>query len=68
MLDRNGVFQFDDLVVLRKSRGPAVLMEIGVIVNRRDEARISSRKVRSRYIDAVVRVLKRHIRLDNPGS
>ena len=65
-LDRNGVFLFDDLRVLRLSRGPAVLLEIGVIVNRRDEALVSSRKVRSRYIDAVIRVLKRHIRLEDP--
>ena len=63
-LDKNGVFRYDGLLVLRKAQGPAVLMEVGVIVNPRDEAFVSVKKNRRRYIEAVVTALKRHIRLE----
>lgn len=36
--ERNGVYYYDNLHVLRVSAMPAVLLEAGVIVNRRDEA------------------------------
>ena len=63
-LDKNGVFRYDGLRVLRNAQGPAVLMEVGVIVNPRDEAFVSVKKNRRRYIEAVVTALKRHIRLE----
>jgi N-acetylmuramoyl-L-alanine amidase len=35
--ERLGIYNFDELVILRKSRVPAVLLECGVIVNREEE-------------------------------
>lgn len=37
-----GIYRFDDLVVLKASRMPAVLVEAGIIVNRSDEAVLAS--------------------------
>jgi N-acetylmuramoyl-L-alanine amidase len=38
LIDRwRGIYRFDDLVVLKTTRMPAVLMEAGIIVNRQDE-------------------------------
>lgn len=36
-----GIYRFDDLIVLKKATIPAVLLEIGVIVDAKDEAYIS---------------------------
>lgn len=33
----NGIYYFDDLVVLKTARSPAVLVEAGIILNRHDE-------------------------------
>lgn len=38
---RLGIHRFDDLVVLRTARVPALLIEAGVIVNPREEARLA---------------------------
>lgn len=53
-----GVYSFDDLIVLKASHAPAVLLEAGVIVNPVDEAMITSDSFRSIVSDAVVEVLK----------
>jgi N-acetylmuramoyl-L-alanine amidase len=37
-----GIYQFDDLIVLRKATYPALLFEAGVIVNRADEPVLAS--------------------------
>jgi N-acetylmuramoyl-L-alanine amidase len=43
LLDKDtGVYRYDELVVLRKSRMPAVLLEAGSIINRDEELRMSS--------------------------
>ncbi len=38
---RLGIHRFDDLVVLRTARVPALLIEVGVIVNPQEEARLA---------------------------
>lgn len=46
LLDReNGVHQFDNLVVLKQATVPAVLLEIGVIVNPQEAVRLSQSAV-----------------------
>jgi N-acetylmuramoyl-L-alanine amidase len=40
--DKVGVYRYDGLFVLRSSAAPAVLMEAGIIVNRRDELVLAS--------------------------
>jgi N-acetylmuramoyl-L-alanine amidase len=39
-----GVYSYDELVVLRKTRMPAVLLEAGSIINRDEELRMDSRE------------------------
>jgi N-acetylmuramoyl-L-alanine amidase len=43
LLDKDtGVYRYDELVVLRKTRMPAVLLEAGSIINRDEELRMSA--------------------------
>ena len=51
--EMRGVHYFDDLVVLKTAKQPAVLIEAGVIVNPRDEQRVASEEGRNRLADAV---------------
>lgn len=48
----NGVHYYDNLVLLRHARGPALLFEAGVIVNRDEELALSSEPRRKRMADA----------------
>lgn len=48
-----GVHYFDDLVVLKTAKQPAVLIEAGVIVNPLDEQRVSGVEGRRRLADAI---------------
>jgi N-acetylmuramoyl-L-alanine amidase len=50
---QKGVYAFDDLVVLKGARMPAVLLECGVIVNRREEEILNTKEYRSRIIHAI---------------
>ena len=56
---RNGVHYYDNLIVLKTARTPAVLLEAGVILNRDEEARVQSEEVRKRIAAAVADGLKR---------
>lgn len=42
----NGVYYYDDLVVLKTAAMPAVLLEAGIIVNRQEELRLEDSKLR----------------------
>jgi N-acetylmuramoyl-L-alanine amidase len=48
-----GIYQYDDLVVLKYNMFPAVLIEAGVIVNRKEELVLSSQARRDLFSDAV---------------
>ncbi len=48
-----GVYWFDDLVVLRTARQPAVLVEYGVIVNAQEEKRLAEPAVERKLAEAV---------------
>ena len=50
---KNGVHYYDNLIVLKTARTPAVLLEAGVIVNRDEEMRMRSEEVRKRIANAV---------------
>lgn len=55
LLDRNlGIYQFDDLVVLKKSKVPAVLLEIGVVVDKFDEAYVTRTDHQESIVNAIV--------------
>lgn len=48
-----GVYRYDNLVVLRDSRLPAVLFEAGLIINRKDELVLSTQERRSLLARAI---------------
>src|SRR5207249_11897081 len=56
---KNGVHYYDNLIVLKTARTPAVLLEAGVIVNRDEELRVQSEEVRKRIAAAVADGLQR---------
>ncbi len=51
--EENGVYYYDNLVVLKTARQPAVLLEAGVIVNRDDEAALASGEARQKMARAI---------------
>jgi N-acetylmuramoyl-L-alanine amidase len=53
-----GIYAFDDLVVLKTARMPAVLVECGVIVNRAEEENLNSPAYRKRLVDAMGRAIQ----------
>jgi N-acetylmuramoyl-L-alanine amidase len=55
----NGVHYYDNLIVLKTARTPAVLLEAGVIVNRDEETRMRSPETQRRIAAAVARGLER---------
>ncbi|HTF13250.1 MAG TPA: N-acetylmuramoyl-L-alanine amidase [Burkholderiales bacterium] len=56
---RNGVHYYDNLIVLKTARTPAVLLEAGVIVNRDEELKAQSEETRKRMAAAVADGLQR---------
>jgi N-acetylmuramoyl-L-alanine amidase len=52
-----GLYRFDELLVLRKTKIPAVLLEVGVIVDDQDEAYVASKINRAAMIDEIVKAL-----------
>jgi N-acetylmuramoyl-L-alanine amidase len=55
----NGVHYYDNLIVLKTARTPAVLLEAGVIVNREEELKMRSAETQKRVAGAVARGLER---------
>jgi N-acetylmuramoyl-L-alanine amidase len=51
--ERNGVHFYDNLGVGKTAKMPSVLVEAGVIVNRKEEARMLDPEVRSRIAQAI---------------
>lgn len=55
---RNGVYYYDDLVVLKSANMPAVLLEAGVIVNRMQEQVLSDIRTQNRIAGAIAQGLQ----------
>lgn len=51
--NEKGIYLFDDLIVLKGAKMPAVLLECGVIVNRDEERNLNDPKYRGRLIEAI---------------
>jgi N-acetylmuramoyl-L-alanine amidase len=59
VLDKQkGIYAFDDLVVLKMAKMPAVLLECGVIVNRAEEKNLNDPGYRKRLIGAICRAVQ----------
>lgn len=56
---RRGIYAFDDLIVLKTATMPAVLIECGVIVNRREELRLRDRARQDRLVAAVAAAISK---------
>jgi len=54
----NGIYQFDDLIVLKSAEYPAVLFEAGIIANRREELELRRLRFRNKAADAVTRAVE----------
>lgn len=52
--EKRGIYQFDDLVVLKKTAIPAVLLEVGVIVDKNDEAYVSGAENQQAIVNAII--------------
>lgn len=48
-----GIYQFDDLIVLKTATMPAVLVEAGVIVNRDEELQVTKSDYQAKIVDAI---------------
>ncbi len=55
--ETNGVHYFDDLVVLKTARQPALLLEAGIIVNRDDEVTLKDPATREKIAQAAAEAL-----------
>jgi N-acetylmuramoyl-L-alanine amidase len=55
---RVGVYRFDQLLVLRKTEAPAVLLEAGSIVNRDEELELESRERHAVIGTAIARAVE----------
>ena len=55
----NGVHYYDNLIVLKSARTPAVLLEAGVILNRDEDLKMRSEEVQGRIAGAVAQGLAR---------
>lgn len=53
----NGIYEFNDLVVLKSAKIPAVLLECGIIVNRMDELLINSNGYKEEFTDRIVNAI-----------
>lgn len=54
-----GIYQFDDLIVLRTADMPAVLLESGIIVNRDEEILVLSAAYREKIAGSIVGAVER---------
>jgi len=54
-----GVYQYDELLVLKLTKAPAVLLEAGIIVNRADELLLETPEHRARITDAALAAVSR---------
>lgn len=57
-----GIYRFDDLIVLKKTSIPAVLLEIGVIVDQEDEKYVSSKENQKAIVRAIVTAVQEYDR------
>lgn len=58
-----GIYRFDDLIVLKKTLIPAVLLEVGVIVDEKDEAYLSDRHHQELLCQAIVAAIAAYANL-----
>ncbi len=69
LLDKsNGVYQFDDLIVLKHADAPAVLLEAGVIVHRDEEIALQTAERQNIVVDSVVDAVRAYCQGASKGN
>ena len=58
--EKLGIYRFDDLIVLKKTTVPAVLLEVGVIVDSKDERYVSSKDNQRAIVQAIVAAVREY--------
>ena len=58
---RLGIYRYDQLLVLRKTDIPAVLLEVGVIPDQKDEAYVSDESNQIKITTAIVTAIQRYV-------
>jgi N-acetylmuramoyl-L-alanine amidase len=53
-----GVYQYDDLIVLKHSPMPAVLLECGVIIHREEELELKKPETQARIAEAAANAIE----------
>jgi N-acetylmuramoyl-L-alanine amidase len=66
--DQLGIYNYDDLVVLRDAPSPAVLLEAGVISNRADELALNSSERRREVANSVLSAVNVFCQAASSGS
>lgn len=56
--EKRGVYRFDDLVVLKTTEMPAVLIECGIIVNRLEENKLQNSEYQMKIAGAIVKAIE----------
>jgi len=66
LLDRKkGIYRFDDLIVLKKTDMPAVLLECGIILNREEEILLSNAAYQKKLVLSVIRAVEKFVTCPN---
>ena len=67
LLDREkGIYEFNNLIVLKSAKMPAILLECGVIVNQKEELLLSNQQYKGAFMEAVVTGINEYyLNMDN---
>jgi N-acetylmuramoyl-L-alanine amidase len=57
-----GIYRYDDLIVLKRTTVPAVLIEAGVIIDRNDEKYVSNKHKQKAIVQAIVAAVQEYDR------
>lgn len=61
-----GLYQYDNLVVLKTAAMPAILVEVGVIVNREEEIRLRQEKTLEKVAQALAEAIQEYTEMMGP--
>jgi N-acetylmuramoyl-L-alanine amidase len=56
--ESRGIYQYDDLIVLKHAPMPAVLVECGVIINRAEEVELKKPEVQAKIVETLAKAIE----------
>ena len=63
---KRGVYQYDDLIVLKHAPMPAALLECGVILNRAEELELDKPETQARIVEAAASAIEQFFQAPSP--